>query len=138
MFLFSRSSKGFAVRTKKCAVLISVALFILVSWLPISANPLVRTIVLETGEAHFPFVTVPTDTTIQLKNNFTETLIGTSIQKTDTGKRMVNIESFLPGQTIGLEFPKKGMYSVCYSLKTDSQSANPRCLEIHVVKLQTA
>ncbi len=135
---FSRFSKGLAIRIKKWVILSSALIFLIICCQPISAEPLVKTIILEIGKAQLPVVTVSTNTTVQLKNNFTETLVGTSIQKTDSEKKMVNIESFLPGQTIGLEFPKKGLYSVCYSLETDSQSANPRCLEIHVVKLQTA
>ena len=98
-------------------------------------DPWVRTISLKAADQE-QNIRIPVGASVTFLNNYPQKLYGTSIIKDQSNKKLLSIESFEPGQSFGLQFSKKGPYSICYSLKTDSE--NPICLPINVVPLQTA
>lgn len=98
---------------------------------------LVRTVSLEaTGQDHD--IRVPVRATITFNNNYPQTLYETSVLTDRSDKKMLGIGLFPSGQSFGLEFLRKGPYSVCYSLSPKTDSTNTICLQIDVVPLQTA
>jgi len=98
---------------------------------------LVRSISLEANDARPPIL-ITTGTEVRIQNNYTQVLYQTSVVTETSNQRLLSIEAFHPGQSFGLEFTKKGPYSVCYSLKQEKNSGSSICLQINVVPLQTA
>ncbi len=98
---------------------------------------LVRTIALEATDQE-QNIRIPVGSSVTFLNNYPQELYETSIIKDHSDKRLVSIESFAPSQSFGLQFSKKGPYSICYLLKPKTGPANPICLQINVVPLQTA
>lgn len=100
-------------------------------------DSLVRSISLEANEAD-KSIRVPVGTKVKVQNNYPQELYQTSVITELSNKKVLSIETFHTGQSFGLEFTKKGAYSVCYSLKPEKDSASPICLQINVVPLQAA
>lgn len=98
---------------------------------------LIRTISLEASDQELE-IAIPVGSSVTFLNNYPQELYATSIIKNYPDTKLLSIDSFPSGQTFGLEFPKKGPYSICYSLNPDTGSTNPICLQINVVPLQTA
>ena len=98
---------------------------------------LARTISLEATDQERN-IRIPVGSSVTFLNNYPQELYETSIITDHSDKNLLSIESFEPGQSFGLEFSKKGPYSICYSLKPKTDSTNPICLQINVVPLQTA
>jgi hypothetical protein len=98
---------------------------------------LARTISLEANDQETN-IRIPVGSTVTFLNNYPQDLYETSIVTNSSDKKLLSIESFAPGQSFGLQFSKKGPYSICYSLKPNANSADPICLPINVVPLQTA
>ncbi len=98
---------------------------------------LVRTISLKATDQEQD-IRVPVGSSVNFLNNYPQELYETSITTDLSDKKLLSIESFAPGQSFGLEFSKKGPYSICYSLQPKTDSINPICLQINVVSLQTA
>lgn len=98
---------------------------------------LIRTISLEASDQERE-VAIPVGSSVTFLNNYPQELYATSIIQNHPDVKLLSIESFGSGQSFGLEFPKKGPYSICYSLKPDKDSTDPICLLINVVPLQTA
>lgn len=98
---------------------------------------LVRTISLEAGDRE-QNIHITVGSTVTFLNNYPQELYQTSVITDHSDKRLLSIESFAPGQSFGLEFMKKGPYSICYSLKPEADSTNSICLQIDVVPLQAA
>ncbi len=101
-------------------------------------EPLIRTISLEASDHQERSIRIPVGSMVTFLNNYPQELYQTSIITDHSDKRLMSIESFPPGQSFGLEFMKKGPYSICYSLKPEADSTNPICLQINVVPLQAA
>lgn len=97
-------------------------------------EPLIRTISLEAGD-HGQNIHITVGSTVTFFNNYSQELYQTSVITDRSDKRLLSIESFAPGQSFGLEFMKKGPYSICYSLKPETDSAKTICLRINVVPL---
>jgi len=100
-------------------------------------EPLARTISLEATDQEHD-IRIPVGSSVTFLNNYPQELYKTSIITDHLDKTLLSIDSFAPGQSFGLEFPKKGPYSICYSLKPKTDSTNPICLHIKVVPLQAA
>ncbi len=83
-------------------------------------------------------IRIPVGSTVTFLNNYPQELYETSIIKDHSNKKLLSIESFASGQSFGLQFSKKGPYSICYSLKPKTDSIDSICLQINVVPLQTA
>jgi hypothetical protein len=98
---------------------------------------LARTISLEATDQE-QNIRIPVGSSVTLLNNYPQELYQTSIITDHSEKKLLSLESFAAGQTFGLQFSKKGPYSICYSLKPKTDSTNPICLHINVVPLQTA
>ena len=98
---------------------------------------LARTISLEATDQE-QNIRIPVGSSVTFLNNYPQELFETSIIKDRSDKKLLSIESFEPGQTFGLQFSKKGPYSICYSLRPKAESTDPICLQINVVPLQTA
>ena len=127
------SSKKIAVR------FLGIAAAALIWMLPANllGESLTRTVSLEATDPGRN-IRVPVGATITFKNNYPQTLYETSVLKDRSDKKVLSVGLFPSGQSFGLEFSKKGPYSVCYSLSQKTDSANPICLQIDVVPLQTA
>lgn len=98
---------------------------------------LTRTITLEaTDQARR--INIPVGATVTFKNNYPQALFETSVITGRSDIKVLSISSFPSGQSFGLEFMKKGPYSVCYLLNPKAGSTQPICLQINVVPLQTA
>jgi hypothetical protein len=130
------NSNGTSVRSFK---MIGLALWVICLCLPASlfGESLVRTISLEATDQE-QNIRIPVGSSVNFLNNYPQELYKTSIIKDHSDKKLLSIESFAAGQTFGLQFSKKGPYSICYSLKPKTDSTNPICLQINVVPLQTA
>ena len=98
---------------------------------------LVRTISLEATDQEQK-VNVSVGSSVTFLNNYPQKLYETSVIAVLSDKKILSIESFAAGQSFGLQFSKKGSYSICYSLKPKTDSTNLTCLEINVVPLQAA
>ena len=98
---------------------------------------LARTISLEATDQEQD-ISIPVGSSITFLNNYPQGLYETSVITDNSDKKLLSIESFEPGQSIGLQFPKKGPYSICYLLKPKTDATHPICLQINVVPLQTA
>jgi hypothetical protein len=118
---------------------IGLAVWVICLCLPANllGESLVRTIPLEASDQE-QNIRIPVGSSVTFLNNYPQKLYGTSITTNRSDKKLLSIESFEPGQSFGLQFSKKGPYSICYSLKPKMVSVNPICLPINVVPLQTA
>lgn len=96
---------------------------------------LTRTISLEATDQENN-VRIPVGSSVTFLNNYPQDLYETTVITDASDKKLLSIESFQSGQSFGLQFSKKGPYSICYSLKPNS--TNLICLQIIVVPLQTA
>lgn len=96
---------------------------------------LTRTISLEATDQKNN-VRIPVGSSVTFLNNYPQDLYETIVITDASDKKLLNIESFQSGQSFGLQFSKKGPYSICYSLKPNS--TNLICLQIIVVPLQIA
>ena len=75
---------------------------------------------------------------VKLHNNWRISLHETTIRQIKSGSRLAQIETIIAGQTVTLEFPKTGSYSVCYSLGQDKPETESRCLLLDVIPMKTA
>jgi len=98
---------------------------------------LARTISLEATDQEQD-IHIPVGSSVTFLNNYPQELYETSVITDQSNKKLLSIQSFGPGQSFGLQFPKRGPYSICYSLKPKADAINPICLQINVVPLQTA
>ncbi len=96
---------------------------------------LTRTISLEATDQKNN-VRIPVGSSVTFLNNYPQDLYETIVITDASDKKLLNIETFQSGQSFGLQFSKKGPYSICYSLKPNS--TNLICLQIIVVPLQIA
>ena len=96
---------------------------------------LTRTISLEATDQENN-VRIPVGSSVTFLNNYPQDLYETTVITDASDKKLLSIESFQSAQSFGLQFSKKGPYSICYSLKPNS--TNLICLQIIVVPLQTA
>ena len=131
-FNFKRSS----VRSLK---VIGIAVWVVCLCLPVNifGESLIRTVSLEAADQENN-IHIPVGSSVTFLNNYPQELFGTTIITDHTNTKLVSIGSFPSGQSFGLEFPKKGPYSICYSLTPETASTDPICLQINVVPLQAA
>jgi len=136
MSLLKNYSSKFSVRSLEIIglVVLGIALCLPVN---LFGKSLVRTISLKATDQE-QNIRIPVGSSVTFLNNYPQKLYGTSIITDHSNKKLLSIESFDPGQAFGLPFSKKGPYSICYSLNPKPDSANPVCLPINVVPLQTA
>lgn len=127
-------SKKIAIRSLE-----KIGLLVLGLCLCLPANlfgeSLTRTISLEATDQENN-VRIPVGSSVTFLNNYPQDLYETTVITDASDKKLLSIESFQSGQSFGLQFSKKGPYSICYSLKPNS--TNLICLQIIVVPLQTA
>jgi hypothetical protein len=118
---------------------IGIAVLVMCLCLPaqLLGESLVRTISLDAADQE-QSIRIPVGSSVTFLNNYPQELYETSIITDHSDKKLMSIESFPPGQSFGLQFSKKGPYSICYSLKPKADSKDPICLQINVVPLQTA
>lgn len=103
-----------------------------------SAETATRAISLNPDDIHKSGYSVPAGSLVNLLNHYNVPVNNTVIMNTDSGKQVVAIPLIPPGQSMGLEFSKKGAYSVCYSIQAVPEQAMQKCLRINVVALQAA
>jgi len=129
-------SGGVTIRSFK---IIGLAVLAVCLCLPATlfGESLARTVSLEATDQE-QNIRIPVGSSVTFLNNYPQELYETSIITNHSDKKLLSIESFAAGQTFGLQFSKKGPYSICYSLKPKTDSINPICLQINVVPLQTA
>lgn len=77
-------------------------------------------------------ITISKGRAIQVSNDFKTALYNLIIVKFATGKKMVSIDEFQPGQTFDMEFVREGTYVICYSLHPESESMKDACLQVNV------
>ncbi|GJL77518.1 MAG: hypothetical protein NPINA01_05070 [Nitrospinaceae bacterium] len=77
-------------------------------------------------------ITISKDTPIRVSNDFRTALYNLIIVKFSSGKKMVSIDEFLPGQTFDMEFVREGTYVICYSLHPKTESMKDACLQVNV------
>ena len=77
-------------------------------------------------------ITIAKDTPIKVSNDFRSVLYNLMIVKFSTGKKMVSIDEFQPGQTFDMEFVREGTYVICYSLHPETESVKDACLQVNV------
>ena len=118
---------------------IGIAVMALCLCLPANlfGESLARTISLEATDQEQD-IRIPVGSSVTFLNNYPQELYQTSIITDHSDKKLLSIESFAPGQSFGLQFSRKGPYSICYSLIPETDSTDPICLQINVVPLQTA
>jgi hypothetical protein len=136
MSLLTNYFRKFSVRSLQ-----TIGLVMLGGCLCLPANlfgeSLVRTISLEATDQETD-IRIPVGSSVTFLNNYPQELYGTSVITDRSDKKLLSIESFAPGQSFGLQFSKRGPYSICFSLKPKTNSVDPICLPINVVPLQTA
>ena len=103
----------------------------------IFGESLTRTISLEATDQE-KNIHIPVGSTVTFLNNYPQDIYETAIVTGHTDKKLLSIESFESGQSFGLQFSKKGPYSICYSLQPKTNLMSLTCLQIIVVPLQTA
>jgi hypothetical protein len=135
MSLLTNGSSKVSVRSLE-----TIGLAVLGVWLCLPANlfgeSLIRTISLKATDQE-QNIRIPVGSSVTFLNDYPQKLYETVIITDHSNKKLLSIESFAPGQSFGLQFSKKGPYSICYSLKPKTDSANSICLPINVVPLQT-
>jgi hypothetical protein len=129
-------SDGVSIRSLK---IIGLSVLAVCLCLPATlfGESLARTISLESTDQEQNF-RIPVGSSVTFLNNYPQELYETSIITDHSDKKLLSIETFAAGQAFGLQFSKKGPYSICFSLKPKTDSTNPICLQINVVPLQTA
>ncbi|QPJ60406.1 MAG: hypothetical protein G3M70_00270 [Candidatus Nitronauta litoralis] len=78
------------------------------------------------------------DSPVTLKNDWGFSLHQTSISQIESGAEIARIQTVMAGQTVSLEFPREGEYSICYFLSPEQQPEKERCFSLNVVPLKTA
>jgi hypothetical protein len=135
MSLLTNGSSKVSVRSLE-----TIGLAVLGVWLCLPVNlfgeSLIRTISLKATDQE-QNIRIPVGSSVTFLNDYPQKLYETVIITDHSNKKLLSIESFAPGQSFGLQFSKKGPYSICYSLKPKTDSANSICLPINVVPLQT-
>jgi len=79
-----------------------------------------------------PRINISRDSAVKVTNDFKTTLYGLRIVKVSTGKNMLRVDEFQPGQAFDLEFVQEGAYKICYSLAPKSESAKSACVQVSV------
>ena len=77
-------------------------------------------------------ITISKGKAIKVSNDFKTVLYNLMIVKFATGKTMINIDEFQPGQSFDLEFVREGTYVICYSLHPEAESMKDACLQVNV------
>ncbi len=75
---------------------------------------------------------------VTLSNNWGVALHQTTITQIDSGASLASIQKVMAGQTVSLEFPREGAYSICYFLTPKKQPDEERCFFLNVVPFKTA
>ncbi len=83
-------------------------------------------------------VRVVQDAPVTLRNDWGIPLHQTSISHLDSGTSLARVQKVMAGQTLSLEFPREGAYSICYFLTPEQQPEQERCFYLTVVSLKTA
>ncbi len=78
------------------------------------------------------------DSPVTLKNDWGFSLHQTSISQLESGAEIARIQTVMADQTVSLEFPREGAYSICYFLSPERQPEKERCFFLNVVALKTA
>jgi len=69
---------------------------------------------------------------VKVTNDFKTPLYNLRIVKVSTGKNMLRVDEFQPGQAFDLEFIRKGNYVICYSLHPESEPEKNTCFQVNV------
>ena len=96
-----------------------------------------RTVSLQTGGLADGTITISAGSDVNFKNNYGTSLHQASLTQISSGKRMFKLETFPPGESLGLEFPQQGSYAFCYWIERGTVPEKSTCLQINVVALQT-
>ncbi len=132
---FSRFSAARAIRVFTLALgftgILTAPLF------TAQADPLEQMIKMNRIEYTTP-IRVLQDTQIKLHNDWDISLHGTTISQIESGLRLAKIDTIAVGQTVTLEFPKEGGYSICYFLRPQQTETENRCFLLNVVPMKAA
>lgn len=96
-----------------------------------------RTVSLKTGTLENRTITVFAGSDVSFRNDYEFSLHQASLTQIPSGKRIFNLKAFLPGESLGLEFPRQGAYEFCYWMERATVPGKSTCLQIDVVALQT-
>lgn len=131
---------GFSKVSGSGALLIASLGFLFLSFSgssPVLAEKLEHLIKLNKVAFEVP-IRVVQDSPVTLRNDWGIPLHQTSIAHLDSGASLARIQTVMAGQTLSLEFPREGAYSICYFLTPEQQPGKERCFYIDVVPLKTA
>ncbi|MFQ5449289.1 MAG: hypothetical protein ACE5E9_01600 [Nitrospinaceae bacterium] len=95
-----------------------------------------RTISLNPPDKGISRVSISKGAAVQLSNDFKAALHNLMIIEVSSGRKVISVRKFLPGQTMELEFNQEGTYVICYSIGPEVQRVNDMCLQINVGGLQ--
>jgi len=82
-----------------------------------------------------PEFKVPKSSEIKLNNDNALALHNFTVIQVASGKKMLTIRKFNPGQSVNLAFDREGTYVICYSTDPGSLETRSTCLQISVVGL---
>ena len=111
-------------------VLVLGLLMVGLSFQSVDAKPILISLHQPTEEASQ--INISEGSAIKVTNDFKTPLYNLRIVKVSTGKNMLRVEEFQPGQAFNLEFVQKGNYVICYSLHPESESEKNACFQVNV------
>ena len=111
-------------------VLVLGFLLVGLSFQPADAKPRLISLHQPTEEASK--INISEGSAVKVTNDFKTPLYNLRIVKVSTGKNMLRVEEFHPGQAFNLEFVRKGNYVICYSLHPESESEKNGCFQVNV------
>jgi len=79
-----------------------------------------------------PKINISEGSAVKVTNDFKTPLYNLRIVKVSTGKNMLRVDEFQPGQAFDLKFVRKGNYVICYSLYPESESEKNACFQVNV------
>ncbi len=82
-------------------------------------------------------VRVMQNSPVVLSNNWGVPLHQATITQLHSGASLAKIKTVMAGQSVSLEFPREGAYSICYFLDPEQQPDEKRCFYLTVVPCKT-
>lgn len=111
-------------------VLVLGLLMVGLSFQSADAKPILISLHQPTEEASQ--INISEGSAIKVTNDFKTPLYKLRIVKVSTGKNMLRVDEFQPGQAFDLKFVREGNYAICYSLHPESESEKNACFQVNV------
>jgi len=118
--------------------IIPALIFVTAAWVTADSSS-TSIISLQRVNGDGPLMHITEGKPVRLQNDMTRVLYNTSILRVDSEKNILQLATFHPGQSVNLEFSRKGEYQVCYEWVAETAPEMlSSCLRLNVVALQTA